>query len=75
MAPSRQFCSVETHPLFVKSDIEFLSLEEQADNIVDILRDGDRKQISFGGFNETSYSIEQTCQQLLRVIHKSFSYS
>jgi hypothetical protein len=75
MAPSGQFCSIETHPLFVKSDTAFLSLEEQADKIVDILRDDNRKQLSFGGFSETSYSIEHVCQQLLSVIHKSFSYS
>ena len=80
MAPTKQFhLSMEMHPLFIKSDESFTSPEEQADEIVRIIlenngNDYDRKQrhLPFGGYyDNTSYSIEYTCRQLLKVIASS----
>ena len=71
MAPSKQFLSMEMHPLFVKSDESFQNLEEQAEEIVSILLDGDREQLPFGGYEGTSYSIEYTCRQLQKIIEES----
>ena len=75
MAPSKQFHpSMEMHPLFIKSDELYTNLEKQADEIVRILQNGDnRKHSPFGGYyGNTSYSIEYTCHQLLKVINNSF---
>jgi hypothetical protein len=62
---------MEMHPLFIKSDKSFQSLEEEAAKIIEILYDESRNRESFGGFDDTSYSVENVCRRMLGVIHKS----
>lgn len=78
MAPTKQFQpSMEMHPLFIQSDESFTSLEEQAEEIVRIIlenngNDDKKRRLPFGGYyDNTSYSIEYTCRQLLKVIESS----
>ena len=75
MAPTKQFhLSMEMHPLFIKSDESFTSVEEQADETVRIILEsnGKKRHLPFGGYyDNTSYSIEYTCRQLLKVIDSS----
>lgn len=71
--PSKQFLSMEMHPLFIKSDESFATFEEQADKIADILVD-DEKKNNFC-HSESSmllpiYSMEHECRQILEVIRK-----
>jgi hypothetical protein len=71
MAPAKQFKSMDMHPLFIKADETFHSPDEQAIKIISILLE-DKKQLPFGGYNDTFYSLEHACQKLLEVIRKSF---
>lgn len=70
MAPRAQFRSMEWHPLFI--DTEKSSPEEQANKIISILLDGERKPLPFGGYTHTSYTVEHACGRLLEVIQRSF---
>ena len=67
MAPSKQFIDMEDHPLFVKSDVVFTSVEEQADEIVRLVLDTSERK-PFGGYTNTSYNIVSVCRQMLKVI-------
>lgn len=72
MAPTDQFMSMEMHPLFIHTEKSFNSPEEQANKIISILRDGERNQLPFGGYKNTSYTLEHACGRLLKVIQRSF---
>mmetsp|Transcript_1848 Transcript_1848/g.3983 ORF Transcript_1848/g.3983 Transcript_1848/m.3983 type:complete len:504 (-) Transcript_1848:43-1554(-) len=73
MAPAKQFMSMEDHPLFERTDEAFHSLEEQADEIVRLILEetDDEQERPFGGFKDTSYTIEHVCRQVLMVIKES----
>lgn len=75
MAPPGQFMSMEMHPLFIDTEKSFKNPEEQANKIISILHGGERKQLRFGGYNNTSYTLEHACERLLEVIQRSFSDS
>lgn len=70
MAPSKQFLSMENHPLFVKTDNAFVTQDEQADEIVRLLLEDDKVRKPFGGY-QTSYDIDSVCNQVLKIIEAS----
>jgi hypothetical protein len=74
IAPSKQFLDMDMHPLFIKADKTFRSLDEEANKIISILLQ-DKNQLPFGGFNDTSYSLEHACRKILEVISRSFMNS